>query len=104
MFMAGRKHDLNLKGAFMHMAADAGIALGVVVAGIAIYLTHWLWVDPVISLIIGVIIAISTWGLLRESINLSLAAVPQGIDPAAVETTFPNYLGSPKSTISTSGP
>jgi cobalt-zinc-cadmium efflux system protein len=88
MFMAGRKHDLNLKGAFMHMAADAGIAFGVVVAGIAIYLTHWLWIDPVISLIIGVIIAIGTWGLLRESINLSLAAVPQGIDPAAVE----NYL------------
>lgn len=88
MFMAGRKHDLNLKGAFMHMAADAGIAFGVVIAGIAIYLTHWLWIDPVISLIIGVIIAIGTWALLRESINLSLAAVPQGIDSAAVE----NYL------------
>lgn len=81
MFMAGRKHDLNLKGAFMHMAADAGIAGGVVVAGIAIYFIQWLCIDPVISLIIGIIIAIDTWGLLRESINLSLGAVPEGIDP-----------------------
>jgi cobalt-zinc-cadmium efflux system protein len=88
MFMAGRKRDLNLEGAFMHMAADAAVTFGVVVAGIAIYFTQWLWLDPLISLLIGVVIAVGTWGLLRESLNLSLAAVPTGIDSAAVE----NYL------------
>jgi cobalt-zinc-cadmium efflux system protein len=86
--MSGRKRDLNLQGAFMHMAADAAVTFGVVVAGIAIYFTQWLWLDPLISLLIGVVIAVGTWGLLRESLNLSLAAVPTGIDSAAVE----NYL------------
>lgn len=89
MFMSGRKQDLNLKGAFMHMAADAGIALGVVIAGVALYFTHWLWLDPLISLVIGIVIAISTWGLLRDAVNLSLGAVPARIDAIAVE----NYLG-----------
>ena len=89
MFMAGRERDLNLKGAFLHMAADAAIALGVVIAGVVIHFTDWLWLDPVMTLVIGVLIAIGTWGLLRDSVNLSLDAVPAGIDSNAVE----KYLG-----------
>ncbi len=88
MFMAGRKGDLNVRGAFLHMAADAVISAGVVVAGIVIAFTGWLWLDPVVSLVlVGVIIA-GTWGLLRDSFNLSLDAVPANIDVAEVR----NYL------------
>jgi cobalt-zinc-cadmium efflux system protein len=85
LFMAGRKHDLNVKGAFLHMVGDAAVSAGVVVAAFAIKLTGWLWLDPVVSLAIAVVIVWGTWGLLRESLNLSLDAVPAGIDPTAVE-------------------
>jgi cobalt-zinc-cadmium efflux system protein len=85
MFLSGRKRDLNVKGAFLHMAADAGVSAGVVVAGAAIYFTKLSWIDPVVSLMIVVVIAVGTWGLLRDSLNLALDAVPEGIDPAAVE-------------------
>jgi cobalt-zinc-cadmium efflux system protein len=84
MFMSGRKGDLNIRGAFVHMAADAVISAGVVVAGVVIACTGWFWLDPVVSLILSAIIIYGTWGLLRESINLSLDAVPEGIDPTAV--------------------
>lgn len=80
LFLSGQKHDLNIKGAFLHMAADAGISLGVVLAGWVILMTGWLWVDPVISLLIVVVILIGTWGLFRDSLNLALDAVPRGID------------------------
>ncbi len=84
LFASGRKEDLNIRGAYLHMIADAAISLGVVLAGIVIMLTGWLWVDPLISLgIVGVIVW-GTWGLLRESTAMSLAAVPKSIDPAAV--------------------
>jgi cobalt-zinc-cadmium efflux system protein len=85
LFMAGRKHDLNVKGAFLHMIGDAAVSAGVVAAAFAIKMTGWLWLDPVVSLAIGVVIVWGTWGLLRESLNLSLDAVPAGIDPKAVE-------------------
>lgn len=85
LFMSGRKHDLNVRGAFLHMAADAGVSLGVVLAGLAIGATGWLWLDPVISLAIVVVIAVGTWGLLRDSTNLALAAVPAPIDRDEVE-------------------
>jgi cobalt-zinc-cadmium efflux system protein len=85
LFMSGRKHDLNVKGAFLHMIGDAAVSAGVVAAAFAIKLTGWLWLDPVVSLAIGVVIVWGTWGLLRESLNLSLDAVPAGIDPNAVE-------------------
>jgi cobalt-zinc-cadmium efflux system protein len=85
LFMAGRKRDLNIKGAFLHMAVDAAVSGGVVIAGLAIRITNWHWLDPAISLAIGAVIICSTWGLLRESINLSMDAVPGGIDPYAVE-------------------
>ena len=86
MFMSGRKGDLNIRGAFLHMAADAGVSLGVVLAGIAILVTHWLWFDPVVSLIIVAVVVVGTWQLLRDSVNLALDAVPEGIEPRAVQT------------------
>jgi len=88
LFMKGREKDLNIKGAFLHMAADAGVSLGVVVAGFVIVSTGWLWVDPFISLIIVLVITIGTWGLLNDSFHLSMDAVPRGIDLKEVG----NYL------------
>ena len=84
LFMRGRKSDLNIKGAFMHMAADAGVSAGVVVGGAVILATGWFWIDPVVSLLITVVILVSTWGLLRDSFDLAMDAVPRGIDPNAV--------------------
>jgi cobalt-zinc-cadmium efflux system protein len=86
MFMSGRKQDLNIRGAFLHMAADAGVSLGVVLAGITIIWTGWLWFDPVVSLIIVVVVVVGTWQLLKDSLNLALDAVPQSIEPLAVQT------------------
>jgi cation diffusion facilitator family transporter len=88
LFLKGRERDLNIKGAFLHMAADAGVSAGVILAGLAINLTGAQWIDPATSLLIVVVIAISTWGLLRDSVNLSLGAVPREINPTEVE----NYL------------
>ena len=84
LFMSGRKHDLNVRGAFLHMAADAAVSLGVVVAGIVIYFTGWVWVDPAISLLIAVVITVGAWDILRRSVALSLDAVPDRIDPSSV--------------------
>ena len=84
LFMRGREHDLNIRGAFLHMAADAGISVGVAVAGVLIYFTQLTWIDPAMSILIAVIILIGTWGLLRESVDLAIQAVPKGIDPEAV--------------------
>src|SRR5919202_218207 len=86
LFMSGRERDLNIKGAFLHMAADALVSAGVVLAGIAIVTTGWLWFDPVVSLISVVVIGIGTWNLLRDSVNLALDAVPEGIESQAVRT------------------
>lgn len=85
MFMAGRKGDLNVRGAFIHMVADGAVSLGVVVAAGVIALTGWLWLDPVVSLVIAVAIIAGTWGLLRDSVNLAMDMVPAGIDPDEVE-------------------
>ena len=85
LFVRGREIDLNIKGAFLHMAADAGVSLGVVLAGFAISRTGFYWIDPLTSLVIVAIIAIGTWGLLRDSAQLALQAVPPGIDPKEVK-------------------
>ena len=85
LFMRGRKGDVNIRGAFLHMSADAIVSAGVVVAGYAISVTGFLWLDPVVSIAIVIVIALGTWGLLRDSVNLALDAVPAGIDPAKVE-------------------
>jgi len=84
LFMRGRHNDLNIRGAFLHMAADALVSLGVVVAGGLILLTGARWIDPVTSLVIVLVIAWGTWGLLKDSVKLSLNAVPEHIDEAAV--------------------
>lgn len=85
LFLRGSKGDLNIRGAFLHLAADAAVSLGVVLAGLAIGHTGWLWLDPAVSLVIAAIIIVGTWSLLRESLDLALDAVPTGIDPAKVE-------------------
>jgi cobalt-zinc-cadmium efflux system protein len=90
LFMRGRHDDLNIRGAYLHMAADAAVSLGVVVAGGLILVTQWHWLDPAVSLVIVVVIAYSSWSLLRESLDLALDAVPEAINPALVE----HYLQS----------
>lgn len=93
MFFSGRAHDVNIRGAFMHMASDALVALGVVIAGFAIRATGRLWIDPVVSVAIGVIITAGTWGLLKESLNLAMDAVPSHIEPAHVEAFLAEVPG-----------
>jgi cobalt-zinc-cadmium efflux system protein len=80
LFASGRKGDLNLRGAFQHMLADALVSAGVVVAGIVILFTGWNWLDPVVSLVLAAVILYGTWGLLRESLDLALDAVPESVD------------------------
>ena len=80
LFARGRKGDINIRGAFLHMAADALVSAGVVIAGLVILWTGNAWIDPVISIVIALLIFGQTWGLLRESVEMSLDAVPRGID------------------------
>jgi cobalt-zinc-cadmium efflux system protein len=84
LFQAGRDRDLNIRGAFLHMAADAAVSFGVVIAGVFILLTGWHWLDPTVSLLINAIIVYGTWGLLRDSFNLAMDAVPPGVNLAEV--------------------
>lgn len=84
LFMSGRKNDLNIKGAFLHMAADAAVSAGVVVSGLLITFTGWNILDPVISIAIAFVILIAGWGLLKDSLHLTMAGVPAQIDAAAV--------------------
>lgn len=84
LFMRGRKQDINLRGAFLHMLSDAALSAGVILAAVGIILTGWQWLDPAMGLIIVVVILWSTWSLLRESFDLSVDAVPPGIDPDAI--------------------
>lgn len=79
MFMRGGGDDLNIRGAFLHMAGDALISVGVVVAGVVIMYTGWRWLDPAVSLAIALLVVLGTWGLLRDSVKLALQAVPQGM-------------------------
>jgi len=90
LFMRGREHDINIRGAFLHMAADAAVSLGVVAAGVLILYTNWLWLDPAISIAIALVILWSTWSLARDSINMSLDMIPPNIDRGEVE----KYLSS----------
>jgi len=84
LFMSGRKSDLNVRAAFAHMAGDAAIAAGVVVAGFAMMRTGWQWIDPVVSLGVALIVLVATWGLLKDSVALSLQGVPREVDAQAV--------------------
>jgi cobalt-zinc-cadmium efflux system protein len=85
MFARGRKGDLNIRGAYLHMVADALVSAGVVVAGIGIATTGWLWIDPVASLIVAGLIFLAAADMLRDSVTMALAGVPPGIDPDKVE-------------------
>jgi cobalt-zinc-cadmium efflux system protein len=89
-FFSGKDRDLNIRGAYLHMAADAAVSLGVVISGAVILSYGFAWVDPMISLVIAAVIFVSTWGLLRDSANLAVDAVPRGVDPRAVR----DYLGT----------
>jgi len=93
LFMRGRERDLNIRGAFLHMAADAAISLGVLVSAYLILRTGWMWLDPLVSLIISAIIVRGMWGLLRHSFDLALQAVPPGIDPAEVRGSLERLDG-----------
>lgn len=93
LFRSGRKSDLNIRGAFLHMAADATVSAGVAVAGVVILLSGWQWLDPALSLLIATTILAGTWGLLREAVNLALDAVPTGIDRGAVEAYLQSLPG-----------
>ena len=93
MFMRGRHHDINIRGAYLHMAADAAVSAGVVVAGLLITLTGAQWIDPVTSLVIVGIIAMGTWGLLKDSLKMSLLGVPAGIDERKVRQFLAGLYG-----------
>jgi cobalt-zinc-cadmium efflux system protein len=93
LFAAGRRRDLNLKSAFLHMAADTLVTASVVVVGIAIAITHWLWLDPAASLLVSAVIIGGTWSLVRSAIGLALNAVPEGIDAAAVRAHLESLPG-----------
>ena len=80
LFMSGRKSDPNLRAAFLHLAADAGLALGVAIAGAVMLATGWRWLDPAVSIILSIVIQAGTWSLLKSSTNLVLNAVPDGVD------------------------
>ena len=84
LFASGSRRDLNLKSAFLHMAADTLVTASVVAVGIAIALTGWMWLDPAVSLVVSGVIVIGTWGLVKSAFGLALDAVPEGIDAAAV--------------------
>ncbi|MBY5268037.1 cation diffusion facilitator family transporter [Spiribacter salinus] len=84
LFLKGQRGDINIRGAFLHMAADTAVSIGVVVSGTVLVLTGLAWIDPVVSLVIAAVIFIGTWQLLKDSLALAIDAVPRGIDPAAV--------------------
>ena len=92
-FLRDRERDLNVKGAFLHMAADAAVSLGVALAAAGMLYTGWTWLDPVMSLVIAAVIVGSTWGLLRDSLNLSLHAVPPRIDAELIRGYFSGLAG-----------
>jgi cobalt-zinc-cadmium efflux system protein len=93
LFQSGSHSDLNIRGAFMHLAADAAVSFGVVIAGIIILFTGWRWLDPAVSLLISAIIVYGTWGLLRDSFNMAMDAVPPGVDVAAVREYLSGIRG-----------
>ena len=93
LFMAGRKGDLNIRAAYLHMATDAAVSLGVVVTGLVMLFTGWYWLDPAVSLVIVAVIVGGTWGLLRESLQLALSAAPAHLDMPAVEAYLRQCAG-----------
>ncbi len=93
LFLRDKDHDLNVKGAYLHMASDAIVSAGVVVAGIIIYFTRWYWLDSAVSLVIMIVILYSTWSLLTDSLRLSLDAVPRNVDIDNIKETLKKIPG-----------
>jgi len=93
LFASGRKGDINIRGAFLHMVADAAVSAGVVVAGLVIVFTGWLWLDPLTSLVIVGVIVWGTWSLLRDSLSMAVSAVPPALDPEAVRRYLESCAG-----------
>jgi cobalt-zinc-cadmium efflux system protein len=93
LLTSGRKSDLNIRGAFVHLASDAAVSFGVVVAGALILFTGWTWIDPAVSLAISAVIVWGAWGLMRESVQMSMDAVPAAIDPGAVRSFLEGLSG-----------
>ncbi|MDQ8726651.1 cation diffusion facilitator family transporter [Bradyrhizobium sp. LHD-71] len=93
LFAAGRKRDINIEGAFLHLAGDAAVSFGVMLAALVYIYTGWTWVDPAASLAICAVIVWSTWSLLKKSVRMSLSGVPDSIDPAAVRSFLLNRPG-----------
>ena len=93
LLASGGRRDINLRGAYLHMIADAAVSAGVVVSGLVILLTGWLWVDPLVSLVINAVIVWGTWSLLRQSVAMSLAGVPDGVDYQAVRAYLAGRSG-----------
>jgi cobalt-zinc-cadmium efflux system protein len=93
MFMRGGKEDLNIRGAFLHMAADAAVSAGVVVAGLIVLKTGITWIDPLTSIVIVAVIVVGTWGLFRDSLTMSLQGVPGGIDSTQVTARLAGLPG-----------
>jgi cobalt-zinc-cadmium efflux system protein len=93
LFLKGREHDLNLRSAFLHLASDAALALGVALAGGVIVFTGWLWLDPAVSIALAVTIFVGTWSLTKQSMNLMLDAVPERIDPDEVKAFLAGLPG-----------
>ena len=93
LFMRGSEEDLNIKGAYLHLAYDALISIGVVIAGALVLWTKWIWLDPIVGIVIVAVILTGTWGLLRHSVELILGAVPHGIDLNGVRTYLSSIRG-----------
>ena len=93
LFFRNKDSDLNIKGAFLHLISDAVVSAALVVGGIVIIYTRWYWIDPLLGILVAIVIVFSTWSLLRDSLRLSLDAVPQGIDLRAVQTAIEKISG-----------
>ena len=88
LFMKDQHKDLNVRGAYLHMMADAAVSLGVVLVGAVMLVTNWAILDPMVSIVIVILILLGTWGLLKDSVNLALDAAPRGVDVAAIRAGF----------------
>ncbi|WP_413231222.1 cation diffusion facilitator family transporter [Paraburkholderia kirstenboschensis] len=93
LFMRGQKDDLNIRGAFLHMAADAGVSAAVAISGLVILYTNWTWLDPLMSLLVVAVVVYGTWGLLRDSVRLALNAVPSGVDLQSIQDYLADQPG-----------
>lgn len=93
LFFGGRRHDLNVRGAYLHMLADAGVSVAVALAGAGMLWLGWRWLDPAISVAVAVVIFVGTWALLRDSVAMALQAVPNNIDAAAVHAFLTGQPG-----------